>query len=309
MKQTRVLTEAAIVLAIYSILLVIAMYLPLIGLVAMFFLASPFIIFLLRNGIRAFFPMFLASFFISLFLGPLIALPLTFVFGIAGLVMGYFYHKKDSMLAIVGGTIAYLVTTVVNYIVSIAFFEFDIFKELIEEFKTSINDTVQLFSSFGQDMPEETIQQLNQFVDLFGYLLPTIFVFSSFVMAILTHVLNRPLLNRLKLEVQSLKPFREWRLPKSIIWYYLAAIILSFMNMTEGSFLHIASLNIIFTLQLLLLLQGFSFIFYYQHVKQLTKALSILAVVISLIIPYLTEFIRILGIIDLGFDLRDKLKR
>lgn len=309
LKQTRVLTEAAIVLAIYSILLVIAIYLPLIGLVAMFFLASPFIIFLLRNGIRAFLPMLLTSFFISLFLGPFLALPLTFVFGLVGLVMGYFYHKREPMLAVIGGTFAYLVSTVVNYIVSILFFEINIFAELIEEFKTSLNETVQLFSTLGQDIPEELLQQFNQQIELLGYLLPSIFVISSFTMAIITHVVNRPLLKRLKLEIGSLKSFRDWRLPKSIIWYYLIAIILGFMDVSEGSFLHIASLNMILTLQLLLLLQGFSFIFYYQHIKQLSKAIPIIAVVMAFLVPIFTEFIRILGIIDLGFDLRGKLKR
>lgn len=309
LKQTRIITEAAIFLAVYSVLLAFTLFIPIFSIVTMFFLASPFIILIMRHGLKATIPMLFGSLIISIFLGPILALPITLMFAGTGLIMGYFYLKRQPMLALTGGTIAFLISFVINYVVSIAFFGMDVFGELLEEMKTSMNQAFDLFSTFGQEVPADIIDEMNSQLELLSYILPSILVVSAFIFAIITHLTNRLILKRLKLDFGSLKPFKDWTLPKSMLWYYLAAIILGFLDLQEGSFMYIALLNMIFVLQLLLLLQGFSFIFYYRHVKQLSKGIPILVIITSMILPLLQDLIRILGIIDLGFDLRNRLKK
>lgn len=309
MKQTRLITDAAILLAIFTVLLAMSIYLPFIGVVAIFFLSTPFILFIYRHHIKAAWFMLAGALIASLLLGPFLALPLAVMYGLAGISMGYFYKKQQPLMALVFGTLSFLVGTLFTYIGSIVLLNVNVFTDLIDEMKHSLRETANILSSLGQEVPNEAVDQMVSQFDLISMLIPTLIVISSFIFAILTHIVNRPILKRLKLEYTPLKPFREWRLPKSIIWYYLVVILVQFMNIEKGSFLFVAVINVAIILQLLLLVQGLSFIFYYSHLKNQSKWLPSIAVVIAIIAYPVQEFIRILGIIDLGFDLRGRLKR
>ncbi|WP_243292726.1 YybS family protein [Bacillus sp. FJAT-47783] len=309
MKQTRLITDAAILLAIYTVLLAITIYVPIIEVVAFFFLSTPFILFVYRHNIKTAWFMLAGALIASFLLNPVLALPATIMCGLAGTSMGYFYKKQQPLMALSFGTLSFLVGTLLTYIGSIVLFDLNLFTVIADEMKRSLQEQVNILSSFGQGVPKEAIDQmLNQF-DLLSMVLPTVIVIFSFILAILTHIANRPILTRLKLEYKPLKPFREWQLPKSIIWYYLVVILVQFMNIEKGSFLFVAVINVAIVLQLLLLVQGLSFIFYYSYLKNQSKWLPTIAVVIAIIAYPVQEFIRILGIIDLGFDLRGKLKR
>jgi len=67
--------------------------------------------------------------------------------------------------------------------------------------------------------------------------------------------------------------------------------------------------NLLMIVGIALMLQGFSFIFYFAHIKRIAKAVPILIVIATILFPgILLYFIRILGIIDIGFRLRGRLK-
>ena len=70
-----------------------------------------------------------------------------------------------------------------------------------------------------------------------------------------------------------------------------------------------AIMNILFILQLFMLLQGFSFLFYISHVKGWVKAIPIILVVVSLLNPIMLTIVRILGIIDLSFPFREAISK
>jgi uncharacterized protein YybS (DUF2232 family) len=244
-----------------------------------------------------------------LIVGSLFALPLTLTYALSGIVMGYFYQKRQTAGALIGGTIAFLISFVVMYAASAAFFQID----PIEEATGSMNETIEMAKSMmaaiGQEANEAAINQLEDQMKYIGYLIPSLLVSVSFIFALLSHAVTVPVLKRLKIQLLPLKPFREWKLPSSIVWYYLIVSFLLFLNLDTGSFLYIAAVNLLFVLQVLLVVQGFSFIFYYSHVKKYSKAIPVIAVILSLILPILMYLVRILGIIDLAFNLRGRVKK
>ena len=65
--------------------------------------------------------------------------------------------------------------------------------------------------------------------------------------------------------------------------------------------------NLSFILQMLMVLQGVAFVFYLTHVKGYPKAVPIIVIVLMFLLPFILYIVRILGIIDLGFDLRKRL--
>ncbi|QNG59984.1 YybS family protein [Metabacillus idriensis] len=309
MKRVNVLTEGAILLALFTVLTLMTLYLPLIGAFLMVFLPLPFILYSVRHGIKAAVTLMAASILITLLVGSLFALPLTLTYAISGIVMGYFYKKKQTSGALIGGTIAFLISFVVMYAASAAFFQIDPIKEATGSMDETIEMARSMMAAIGQEANEAAINQIEEQMKYIGYLIPSVLVSVSFIFALLSHAATIPVLKRLKIQVVPLKPFREWKLPTSIVWYYLIVSFLLFFDLENGSFLFIAVLNLMFVLQVLLVVQGFSFIFFYSYVKKYSKALPVAAIILSLILPILMYIVRILGIIDLAFNLRGRVKK
>lgn len=309
MKRVNVLTEGAILLALFTVLTLMTLYLPLIGAFLMIFLPLPFILYSVRHGIKAAVTLMAASILITLLVGSLFALPLTLTYAISGIVMGYFYKKKQTPGALIGGTIAFLISFVVMYAAAVAFFQIDPIKEATSSMDETIEMARSMMAAIGQEANEAAINQFEEQMKYIGYLIPSMLVSVSFIFALLSHAATIPVLKRLKIKSVPLKPFREWKLPTSIVWYYLIVSFLLFFDLEKGSFLFIAVLNLMFVLQVLLVVQGFSFIFFYSYVKNYSKAIPIAAIILSLILPILMYIVRILGIIDLAFNLRGRVKK
>jgi uncharacterized protein YybS (DUF2232 family) len=81
-----------------------------------------------------------------------------------------------------------------------------------------------------------------------------------------------------------------------------------FIQVQEGSYLYIAILNLNLILPIIMTIQGFSFLFLYCYKKEYPKFIPIVVVVLSIFIPFLFSLMSFLGIIDLGFSLRNRLK-
>ncbi len=190
MKRVNVLTEGAILLALFTVLTLMTLYLPLFGAFLMVFLPLPFILYTVRHGIKAAFTLMAASIFITLIVGSLFALPLTLTYALSGIVMGYFYQKRQTAGALIGGTIAFLISFVVMYAASAAFFQID----PIEEATGSMNETIDMAKSMmaaiGQEANEAAINQLEEQMKYIGYLIPSLLVSVSFIFALLSHAVT-----------------------------------------------------------------------------------------------------------------------
>ncbi|EFG2693373.1 DUF2232 domain-containing protein, partial [Escherichia coli] len=100
----------------------------------------------------------------------------------------------------------------------------------------------------------------------------------------------------------------DMRLPKSMVWYYLLTLLLMLIQPEKASFLSLVQTSAFQILFILVLIQGFSFIFYYCHEKNISKVVPIFAVVLTILFPPIGVIVRIIGIADIGFDLREKVK-
>src|SRR5699024_3095428 len=101
--------------------------------------------------------------------------------------------------------------------------------------------------------------------------------------------------------------FTTFNFPISLIWIYLITIVLSFINLDPDSTLYLAYVNAEVICIAFLVIQGFSFIFFYFEHKKMNRFLPIIITIISFIIPLFMYIIRIIGIIDLGFSLKKQM--
>lgn len=307
MKNVRKLTEGAILLATFAVLLLLTIYVPFLGMIVNLFLAVPFMLFAAKNDGKSIVVFIIASLLLSFIVGTVMSLPLTLAYGTTGVVIGYLIQKQKNMgVLLLTGTLVFLVNLIIIYVASIVLFKVDMITEMIDIMRESINVSADLLKYFGnaQDT-EKVLEQFNNGLDLIKTLIPTLFVLSSFFIVFIMQLISFPIIKRFGVKVEKWKSFKEISLPKSLLYYFLLTLIVSmFMNPEEGTFWYMAIINMTYVLQFLMVLQGYTFIFYFFDQKGISKAISITIAIVSFIIPIFLYIVGILGIIDLGFDLR-----
>ncbi|GGK30263.1 membrane protein [Caldalkalibacillus thermarum] len=308
--DTQRLVQGALMAALYLVLFLITVYVPFLGLIGLFFLPLPFIVHHLRFGLKS------AALVggVCLFLSPLLApLPAVFVTLLAvsvGLVMGYYYgEKKAPFLPLLAGMLTYLA----NYVLAFLFTYLVLNLNMIDVFQQMMEDALIMTEQTAAFLPvpgdENALDVFQEMVDFMVYIFPGLLILSSMLMAGINHAAARPILSRIGFDIQSLPPFRQWNLPKSILFYYLVVLILILLQaVEEGSTWFMLVVNLHLILEILLLLQGLTFVAHFAYVKNIGRILVILAVILSFI-PLFSSIIRIVGIIDLGFGLKERLQK
>jgi uncharacterized protein YybS (DUF2232 family) len=143
-------------------------------------------------------------------------------------------------------------------------------------------------------------------------MLPTYIIGGAVILAFVTHLAARTLMKRMRYETVSFPPFREWNMPKSFLWYYIVAIVLTLSTPEKGTALYIVTINLYMLLSFVLILQGLTVIFYYAWIKNWKRKriilLLLLLFLLNSFLPIPLEVVKFLGIIDLGFNIKRRLK-
>lgn len=309
MKQARFITEGAALLAVYAMLLLISMYVPILGTVVTFVLPLPFILLTIKYGVPNAFVIFTAAFFIAVIVGQPIGLVKTIMFGCTGIVLGYMYKKQRKPLEIlIAGTLAYLIGIMLIYVVSIKFFNIDLIQKMQNMFNESVVQSEKIANAAGMQVSKKQKDLFAQMNDILQTILPSILVMVSVCLSWITVMISGSVLKKLKHEVTLWPKFKDIQLPKSIIWYYVIFILLAtFIKVEPTSYLHMVFSNLYVIFALLLVLQGLTFIAFLAHRKGFTKGVPIISFIVCMFIPMMFPLVTILGIIDLGISLRSKI--
>ena len=308
--QAKRITEGAICLAIYIILLLLVLYLPVFGVVLSFVLPLPFAYFTAKYQWKNGLVLFVGAVILTFLFGTITVIPVTLLYGIVGIVLGWCIHeRKGQFITFSVTTLTFLFCSVLIYIASVLFFNMNIIEELFVMVEETFQQTFQLMEQLGQETAElETFFQ--EFKQLFITLLPTLLIMSSALMVVIIQQITYRILQRFGIPIVEAIPFRELTLPKSLIWYYLIFNLLYFVMPGEPvTFLHSVYMNGTYILQILFVLQGITFLFFYTYHKKMSKALPIIAIVLTLFFPLFNQLVLLLGIVDLGFGLRKRVEK
>ncbi|EDX62449.1 conserved hypothetical protein [Bacillus cereus 03BB108] len=309
MKNTKFITEGAALLAIYAMLLLISMYVPILGAVVTFALPLPFILLTIRYKLSSAFVIFTAALFITVIVSQPMNLVKTTMFGLIGIVLGYMYKKQKKPVEILmAGTLAYLIGIMLIYVASIKFFKIDLMKQMQNMFNESMTQSEKIVTAAGMPISKEQKELFVQMNDILQTVFPSILVMVSVCLSWITVIISGSALRKLKHDVIPWPKFKDIQLPKSIVWYYVIFILLStFIKVEPTSYLHMVFSNLYVIFALLLVLQGLTFIAFLAHSKGFTKGVPIISFIACMFIPMLFPLVTILGIIDLGISLRSKI--
>jgi uncharacterized protein YybS (DUF2232 family) len=305
-KKTRTLTEGALLASIFAILLLITTYVPFIGMITVWALPLPFIVFTFRRGLKSGFMLWAISFLLAFIIGGLVTVPTALLFGSAGLVVGELYRRKLSGFSVlIGAGLVYTANMLLVFLGMVLILGENPMQLAAELTKEQLELAQATLGSFGQnkDQLDVMYEMLNNLV----YLAPVMIVGVAITFAVITKLISYYLLKRLRHEVNPLPPFRKWKFPKSFLWYYLIILILAMVGAEDGSTLFVVIWNLLPLLEMVIAVQGLAFIFYYCYQKKIAAVVPIVIVIVVVILPPLLYLVRIIGIIDLGFDLRKRI--
>ncbi|WP_237167758.1 DUF2232 domain-containing protein [Paenibacillus yonginensis] len=291
--------------SIVYLLLLLSLKSPLIVITSFFMLLPGLVLFTLlpiRSFIVHIIPILVI---VALLAGPAYVL-LSIYFLIPSMLMGLAYKRRAAAfkaIAIGAGTI--LVEFLIVLLLSKALFDFNL-SELIE---STFNMTAAPLEGMSGEtvagsmgLTSDAIEQLSQ---LTVRLLPFTLSVCALVIAWVGHALARPTLASLGQVVPKLQPLRTWRLPRSLVWYYLVALLLSMFVGSGSGFLNTVLLNMIPMLGFCFMIQTASFFFFLAYERKWNAFIPIVLIIVMLFFQPL----RIIGILDILFPLRDKISR
>ncbi len=302
------MTEGAIFAAIYGLLAFMTVILPILASVLMWILPLPFIVYVVRNSWKPGLMLLVVASFVSFVIGGVILILSAVVFGTSGIVVGELIRrKKTAFTVLLGGSLAYIANFMLFFILSIVVFDLHPIKVIQDIMMESVNAGKGMLLAIGQD-PSAQLDQLVEFIERLIYLAPALIISTAVFYALFTQLISYAILKRIGVKFEGFKPFRDWTFPKSFLWYYLIASIFILIGLEEGTTLFIVMWNLFPLLEIAMTIQGLAVVFFYCHAKGLNKSIPIILVIVSIIAPFLLYIYRILGIIDLGFELRKRIK-
>ncbi len=292
-------------LALFTVLLLLSVYVPIVSIIGGLFLLLPFFIYSSKYPVGPSLMLLFSAGIVSLIAGGLPVVPVAIMYGTTGVVMGSFVRKQlDGWIVYMAGSLTFLINIIAQYVGTVALFDFSFIEQFGAMFKQSIEDTSAVLGS----EPVYTEKQIDNMIQYVATLLPAILVIVSFLSVLLLMAVNYPIAKRLGVKIKKLQPFYTVRFPRAILWYYLFFMAGALIVQPEsGTAWYEIYTNVMFILQACLYVQGLSFIFFFAHIKKWPKAISIMIAVLSFLMIPLLYLIRLLGIIDLGFDLRQRM--
>lgn len=300
--QTRRITHGAMMVALFTILLAISTYIPVLNIATTWFIPLPIAWYSAKYSRSSSLLVSIVSVAIAFLIGGIMSLPLAVVVVIIGFVIGDAIRTKRSKVYLFMATaFAVLISIAIEYMVSVKFFNIDILKEVVTNFRESYERSNEIVKSMTGQAPVST-EQLDTMVNTLQMGMPTIITLLVFFLTLIIISVNLPLLSRLGLEVPKFAPFRLLRLPRSFLWYYFAILLITlFFKPDTGSFIYLVVLNLSFLLSTLFLLQGISLIHFFMYQQGWPKW----TIVVGTILAFpLSSFVTLLGIVDLGFNIR-----
>ncbi|KWX79437.1 hypothetical protein AMQ84_06895 [Paenibacillus riograndensis] len=225
-------------------------------------------------------------------------------FLIPALVMGRWYKKRSSaMSTLLAGMITILGEFLLLLLLGTALFNFDL--------TTYVNDVLQMVNSplselgAGNPLMSElklSSEDVSTISHMTVQIIPMTLIISSFMIAVITHSIVRPILNSMEYAVPRMKPAREWRLPRSFIWYYLLGVVLSLLfGGADSGFMPMISDNLLPLLRIAFIIQTIGFLFFLVYERKWSKVVALLLAIPVILMPGLW----IIGIVDLAFPLRE----
>ncbi|MDM5231101.1 YybS family protein [Lysinibacillus pakistanensis] len=304
--QTKALVQGAAMVAVFTLMMIISAYIPLAFMLVFLFAPLPFAWYSAKYKRSTSILVAIVGCILTFITSGLAILPFAFIFAVLGIIMGSTIRQQKSKLYLfMSSGIAVLLSTAIVFLAYLRLAGINMVEIGVEMAKKNYEQTATMSQNItGQStITPDQIEAVSKMMEL---TIPSTVTLGAFFVAFILISINLPVLKRLGLNVPKFSPFQHMRLPRSILWYYMIVLCINlFIRPDLGSTLDVIVINVSYILWVLLILQGISFIHYFISKKGMPVGVKWIATLLA--IP-LSSFMILLGIIDLGFDVRSLVK-
>jgi len=222
---------------------------------------------------------------------------------VPGAVMGYMYRRQSSAWATLTAGAISMIAVLLTILASVSLSGIDIAAEIRALIQEQFDLVAQITGT-----PVISPDALDAFISFAVRLLPLYIMIIAMYYTVITHIISRRLLNRLGFPAAALPPAREWRLPRSLVWYYLIVLLLDlFVN--PDHFLYTIVLNVYPILLFTFTIQGIAFIIYWAYTRGKSMVLPAITGLLCIFFPPVMYITSMIGLADTAFPLRQFIAR
>ncbi|MCO7126080.1 YybS family protein [Sporolactobacillus shoreicorticis] len=312
MSDRNALYRGALATISLYLLIVLTFFLPYVSLLTIWLIPLPLMFLAAKDGWKLTLSVFGLGLLFLVILNHSFYLLLPLFFMLLGGVVGYMiYLKKSTFALLLAGSLTNIAVLIVCLAVSVLVFHFNpalaAQSALNDQFQQSVTQMPSMIKSFNLSA-DELMTQYKMLSSTLVRLTPVFIIIAGVFYALIVELISLPILRKLNVEVPHWIPFRNWQVPRSIIWLYLAVLFIVWFGADQATPIYTAALNVDIILRILLAVQGFSLIFYYTYIRKFPLVVPITVTLVTVIFgPWLLQLACILGIIDLGFNIRKKI--
>lgn len=307
-KNTKGLSEAAILAAIICILGIMGLYIPFLSFV-LILIPTPLMILGKRYNIKySVMALIVSSVIITMVSNPLTGVVSVLVPGIAGVTMGEFLKRKYRPSLTLGiGTLISIVSTIIALLLILQISGISV----VEQIETVLNESFavqeKIYSLSGAD--EQTIatakQMLQDLKNMVIMTIPAMVILMGFITAYVNMFFTILILRRTNQKTEGFMPFRYFRLSKSasqgIAVIILLTILIGYLNIVDNQVL---TFNIYILGVLIFGLQGMAVIAYFLRYYGVMNILKIFVFLVLFFTSMGEIMLVFIGIADIFLDFR-----
>lgn len=286
-------------------LLLLTIYIPL-GLLAFVFLALPFIYLYHANDEKKYIIISVIIIIISMIMAAGAGAFFSILSASVAFIIMKFIKKEGITVTFFYAILAALVNVIVLVVASKVLFDIDFSNYYIEQLQHTISSNEGLWIQLTGDNAGEIINRYTEFINSLMVVLPFILIMIAAIFVIGNYFMATKILLRFAITLPRIPAPSAWGFPKAIIYAYLVVTVLYLVSGTSG-FLYSLTLNLFQIFTIVLIIQGISLIYIFIEKRNYNKRLIILAVA-AVFLPLIGQLIQVIGIVDLAFDLREKIK-
>jgi uncharacterized protein YybS (DUF2232 family) len=144
-------------------------------------------------------------------------------------------------------------------------------------------------------------------VEKMTWMLPFFLLVLAAFYVMLTHAVTRRLLKKSTTPLPGLPPMHEWRLPKSMVWYFLIMLVIGLFITTQSDlYFQMIVYNLLPLFMVLFVTQAVGLLYAFVHFKNWNRYIPLLMILLCLLPPVL-YLVCLLGVMDILMPLRQRL--
>ena len=303
--------EGGLLVAITVIMGLVAVYVPLFGMLVEFFCAVPLAILTVRQGAdKGLIALVVTFILLTILISPLPAVRLALSFGICGVALGWSVRKNFGAVRIFITTlIVASAAQILSLGILMAMLDVNFIETQIEMVRESFNESFAMYESMGVEQTRiaDAKKQVEPALQTLAMLMPTLVLLTSLTNTLAVWFTSKWIFPKLQMKLPLFPSFAEWKFPA--VFLYLAAFgaLGIYWGVTRGwTMIEEISLNILIISTAVGAIQGLSLLSFIFDRYKVSKFLRRVIYVLILVNMLFLQLVAITGLIDMLLDYRKR---